>query len=206
MPFSQGNQQFRLHRCIFYLCWSEWRVCSRRAFRRRASPLWRTASSRVWSWKASTRSILPCTSSWPWLRWATRAIIQSVCRSQRPQWATLIDKSRLIHWAVRAGWGSGGLLWVLLLLTCVSRCRCAVTGCGSILTVTLTATTSGWTPILPTSTRQAGARARESTSCTLQKVRGHGICKPYQSTKKGHRNFTTLFILFLLYFDQIIQL
>lgn len=33
---------------------------------------WRTVSNRGWSWKASTRSIHPCTSSSPWPRWVTR--------------------------------------------------------------------------------------------------------------------------------------
>lgn len=32
---------------------------------------WRTASNRGWSWKASTRSIRPCTLSSLWLRWAS---------------------------------------------------------------------------------------------------------------------------------------
>lgn len=113
MQFSQGNQQFRLHLCIFYLCWSEWRVWNSLrsgAERPHCEERLQAGDETGRHRPAASFHVLRPDRGWGEPHVQSK---HSVCRSQRSRWATSIDKSRLIRGAVRAGRGPGGLLRVL---------------------------------------------------------------------------------------------
>lgn len=155
------------------LLWELWNLFFAyfaRVFRPRECQQWRTALNRGWSWKASTRNIRLCTLSSLLPRWARHPLARLMVLSVQADnfWLIITAYSQT---ALYAREFSPVLPSVLLFLSCIMASpRSVVTDCGYISTATPTATTSGWMPTLPTSTLQAGARARD-TNCTLPKVR-----------------------------------